>query len=565
MKRPSLLIQLIVYVSIIMLLLLSIVGTIYYNTSSRVIQEATEQSTQHIISQSGRFVESYLKKLKETSNSLTTNDMIQRYAKNPTKENEDNLRSLLETVLATDPDLISAVVVTKSGHLVSTDDEISMETSSDMMREPWYQAAIHEHAMPVLTSARQNALQTNDKWVISITQEVVDSTGHNLAVIRLDITYDSLETYLDSLQLGMNGFTFIVNKNHQFVYHPKKSVYSSSEEMQAMQPYIETQNGYVEQDHSYVYQYEVPESNWLIIGVASMENLAELRQQILTSFIGTGGLALIISLLGIWFILRHWIQPLRDLQTTILAIGAGNANIRADETGAPELVDLAQQFNLMLDQIDRLMLAIKEEEQNVRKYELQALSSQINPHFLYNTLDTIVWMAEFNDSRKVVEMTKSLAKYFRLALNQGNEQIALKDEIDHVRQYLFIQKQRYGDKLNYEIKEDSHFDNFKLPKLVLQPLVENAIYHGIKEIKGNGLIRIKVESNPDFLVISIYDNGKGFIAQDSTENLLIKLGGVGLNNVDQRLRLQFGNRYRMEIESKQGSDTRVSLYFPLNN
>ncbi|MBF6978634.1 sensor histidine kinase [Aerococcaceae bacterium zg-BR22] len=565
MKRPSLLIQLIVYVSLMMLLLLSIVGTIYFKTSSRVIQQTTEQSTQHIISQSGRFVQSYLEKLKTTTNSLTTNDIVQAYAKNPSKGNETNLRSLLDTILSTDHDLVAAVVVTKSGHLVSTDDAINMETSSDMMKEPWYQAAIEEHAMPVLTPARQNAIQMNGKWVVSITQEVVDEQGNNVAVIRLDIAYDTLEAYLDSLQLGMNGFTFIVNKNHQFVYHPKKSVYSSSEEMKAMEPYINTKNGYVDKDNAYVYQYEVPQSNWLIIGVASMENLAQLRQQILLSFIGTGTLALSISLLGIWFILRHWIKPLRDLQTTILAIGEGNAMIRAEEKGAPELVDLAHQFNVMLDQVDKLMLTIKEEEQNVRKYELQALSSQINPHFLYNTLDAIVWMAEFNDSQKVVEMTKSLAKYFRLALNQGNEQIALKDEIDHVRQYLFIQKQRYGDKLSYEIFEDNQFDNFILPKLVLQPLVENAIYHGIKEIKDNGLIRLKVKPTTDFLVITIADNGRGFNTEDTTENLLVKLGGVGLKNVDQRLRLQFGPRYHMEIDSTIGSGTTVSLYFPLNN
>ena len=128
------------------------------------------------------------------------------------------------------------------------------------------------------------------------------------------------------------------------------------------------------------------------------------------------------------------------------------------------------------------MEAVKTEEQNVRRYELRALSAQINPHFLYNTLDTIVWMAEFNDSKRVVEVTKSLAKYFRLALNQGHEQIALKDEIDHVRQYLFIQKQRYSDKLQYEIEEDESIANYKLPKLVLQPLVENAIYHSTKEM-----------------------------------------------------------------------------------
>ena len=239
--------------------------------------------------------------------------------------------------------------------------------------------------------------------------------------------------------------------------------------------------------------------------------------------------------------------------------------MRAAAKGSPELVDLAQAFNAMLDQIDNLMQQVKEEEQNARRYELRALSAQINPHFLYNTLDTIVWMAEFNDSRRVVDITKSLAQYFRLALNQGQEQILLRDEIDHVRQYLFIQKQRYGEKLNYEILEDERLIDYQLPKLVLQPLVENAIYHGIKEIDRPGLIRVTTEVSGDYACVSIFDNGRGFDRSESTDQTLLRLGGVGLKNVDQRLHLQFGEAYHMEIDSKANSYTKITLYLPLSS
>ena len=239
--------------------------------------------------------------------------------------------------------------------------------------------------------------------------------------------------------------------------------------------------------------------------------------------------------------------------------------MRATAKGSPELVDFAQAFNAMLDQIDTLMQQVKEEEQNARRYELRALSAQINPHFLYNTLDTIVWMAEFNDSRRVVNITKSLAQYFRLALNQGQEQILLRDEIDHVRQYLFIQKQRYGEKLNYEILEDERLGDYQLPKLVLQPLVENAIYHGIKEIDRPGLIRVTTEVSGDSACVSIFDNGQGFDLSGSTDQTLLRLGGVGLKNVDQRLHLQFGGAYHMEIDSKANSYTKITLYLPLSS
>ena len=420
--------------------------------------------------------------------------------------------------------------------------------------------------MPVLTPARKESLTSEkEKWVVSITQEVVDQTGQNLGVVRLDIGYDSLQAYLDHLQLGKQGFSFIINQKHEFVYHPKKAVYSSSQEMQAMQPYIAVKDGYAQKGQNFVYQIAIPESDWTLIGVASLEGLQMLQSQMLYSFIGLGVLVLIMCWMGIWFILRLWIKPLQDLQAVILKIGAGDSHLRATTKGSPELVDLAQAFNRMLDQIENLMQLVKEEERNARRYELRALSAQINPHFLYNTLDTIVWMAEFNDGQRVVDLTKSLAKYFRLALNQGQEQIRLQDEIDHVRHYLFIQKQRYGDKLNYEIFEEGTLGDYQLPKLVLQPLVENAIYHGIKEMDRPGMIRVTSEIREEQVVLTIYDNGRGFALSESTDQTLLRLGGVGLQNVDQRLRLQFGASYHMEINSKPNSYTKITLYLPLTS
>lgn len=566
MKRYSLLIQLVIYVFVIILVLLGIVGGLYYQTSSAAIRQTTEQTTRNTIQQSGQFITSYLQKLKETTSSLAESDKVKAYTQKPNADNAEQLRQLLGMILKTDSDLVSAVLVTKNGNLISTDPNLTVKTSSDMMKENWYQDAIHKGAMPVLTPARKTVdKETDEKWVVSITQEVVDKDGKNLGVIRLDIGYKTLEAYLDRLQLGKEGFTFIVNDKHDFVYHPKKTVYSSATEMRAMAPYIAAKNGYVKSKQAYVSQYQIPHSDWTLIGVSSMEQLHAVQKQILWSFIGTGLLALGICLIGIWFILRLWIKPLHELQETILAIGSGNAHLRAVEKGSPELIDLAKQFNTMLNQIDKLMMAVKEEEQNVRKYELQALSSQINPHFLYNTLDTIVWMAEFNDSKSVVEVTKSLAKYFRLALNQGHEQISLKDEIDHVRQYLFIQKQRYGEKLQYEIEELSAYDNYQIPKLILQPLVENAIYHGIKEMNRQGMIRVSVYENSHQLILSIYDNGRGFVAHDTADTLLMHLGGVGLKNVNQRLQLQFGKSYHMEIKSEENTYTEIRLYFPKAN
>ena len=556
MKRSSLLVRMVISIFLVFLILLAVVGTFYYQSSSSAIEYTIEGNSQTTISQTSHFIQSYIKKLETTSISLTQQKDILAYAENPNQVQAKGIRDLFLTILKADQDLKTVVLVTKSGQVISTDDSVQMKTSSDMMAEDWYQKAIHQGAKPVLTPARKS----DSQWVISVTQELVDAKGANLGVLRLDISYETLEAYLNQLQLGQQGFAFIINEKHEFVYHPERTVYSSASEMEAMKPYIETGQGYTLNHQSYVSQEQIAGTDWTVIGVSSLEKLDQVRSQLMWTFLAASALSLLACICLVWFSLKRWIAPLNDLRETMLEIASGAQNLRAKETGAYELREVTRQFNAMLDQIDQLMAAIRRQEEATRQYELQALSSQINPHFLYNTLDTIIWMAEFQDSQRVVQVTKSLATYFRLALNQGKDLISLSDEINHVRQYLFIQKQRYGDKLEYEIAEDPDFDNLVLPKLVLQPLVENALYHGIKEKDGQGHIKVSVQKKDSGLIIRIEDDGVGFQATSDSSQSQLKRGGVGLQNVDQRLKLHFGDNYQMKINSVPEKGTTVEIY-----
>lgn len=556
MKRSSLLVRMVISIFLVFLILLALVGTFYYQSSSSAIEATIEGNSQTTISQASHFIQSYIKKLETTSSGLTQQKDVLAYAENPSQDKVEEIRDLFLTILKADQDLKTMVLVTKSGQVISTDDSVQMKTSSDMMVEDWYQKAIHQEAKPVLTPARKS----DSQWVISVTQELVDAKGANLGVLRLDISYETLEAYLNQLQLGQQGFAFIINEKHEFVYHPQHTVYSSASEMEAMKPYIETGQGYTPDHQSYVSQEKIAGTDWTVIGVSSLEKLDQVRSQLMWTLFGASVTSLFACLCLVWFSLKRWIAPLKDLRETMLKIASGTQNLRAKEAGASELREVTRQFNDMLDQINQLMAAIRRQEETTRQYELQALSSQINPHFLYNTLDTIIWMAEFQDSQRVVQVTKSLATYFRLALNQGKDLICLSDEINHVRQYLFIQKQRYGDKLEYEIAEDPDFDNLVLPKLVLQPLVENALYHGIKEKDGQGHIKVSVQKKGSGLVIRIEDDGVGFQAAGDSSQSQLKRGGVGLQNVDQRLKLHFGENYQMKIDSVPSKGTTVEIY-----
>lgn len=561
MKGSSLLVRMVISIFLVFLILLGLVGSLYYRSSSAAIEATIEQNSQNTISQTSRFIQSYIKKLETTSTSLAQEETLLAYAEHPSQNQVAGIQNLFSTILKSDQDLKAVVFVTKSGQVISTDNDIPMKTSSDMMAEDWYKKAIHQGAVPVLIPAHQAG--SDSQWVISITQELVDNQGTNLGVIRLDIAYETLASYLNQLQLGQDGFAFIVNNQHEFVYHPQRTVYSSSSEMEAMKPYIETVQGYSSDHKNYVSSETIVGTDWTVIGVSSLEKLNQVRSRILWSLLSASLLAMLICFLLVWFVLRRWIAPLKALRETMLHVGRGERTLRAKEVGARELRELSQQFNAMLDQIEQLMEDVKNQEEATRQYELQALSSQINPHFLYNTLDTIVWMAEFQDSQRVVEVTKSLATYFRLALNQGKDLISLSDEINHVRQYLFIQQQRYGDKLQYSIKENDAFKDLVLPKLVLQPLVENALYHGIKEKEGVGHINLVVEEQEGSLSIVIQDDGVGFQTAENNSQALLKRGGVGLKNVDQRLKLYFGERYHMKIESSPQNGTRVNLCIKL--
>ena len=166
-----------------------------------------------------------------------------------------------------------------------------------------------------------------------------------------------------------------------------------------MKPYIETGQGYTLDHQSYVSQEQITGTDWTVIGVSSLEKLDQVRSQLMWTLLGASALSLLACLCLVWFSLKRWIAPLNDLRETMLKIASGTQNLRAKEAGAYELREVTRQFNAMLDQIDQLMADVRRQEETTRQYELQALSSQINPHFLYNTLDTIIWMAEFQDSQ----------------------------------------------------------------------------------------------------------------------------------------------------------------------
>ena len=556
MKKQSLATRLFAYLSIMLFAMVVLIGSYYFIKSSEVFHREVEDHTIHEIDTSSKYIEQYVSNLKSTSKSLSQSQAIKDFASQTTAENESAIREWLETLLKSHPDFVSIRLVTKDGRLITTGMEEEMVTSADMMAQKWYQDALVHSNVPIIQSIKNQ----NNQIVISISQEVKSNAGENLGVIRLDVDYHELEKYVKELSLGDNGYAFVIQKDGTLIYHPDSEAFESVDKQMSVQEISNSPMDSMVSEDFFVHKSPIDNSDWILVGVSSFSRFKEDSVKLLGIVSVVGVLSLLICMLGIFTLIRYQLLPVKRLGQVMRRVEEGDTTIRAEQKGAQEFQVLAGTFNQMLERIETLMKEEKEQEALTRIYELKALTSQINPHFLYNTLDTIIWMAEFQDHQKVVDITKALSNYFRLSLNAGEEIVTLRQEIEHVRQYLFIQKERYGDKLEYTIFEPDDIPDIKLPKIVLQPLVENAIYHGIKEAERPGKITITVSKRDTFIDICIADNGVG-IKENTTSTK--ELGGVGIKNIQERLALFFGEAFSMEIESETNAYTKVYLHLPL--
>lgn len=499
-----------------------IVGFLLFHSLSSVMIKEAVSSTEMSVSQSGKYLEVYIERLKTMSKLVSHNqDVINLFSHKEELSKEQyvsRINRLISDVIESDPSIKSIILISKEGKVFSNEEKLNMSTSEDMMKEEWYINAIHSD-MPKLTSARMQSFSMDkDLWVISISEEIIDENGNNIGVAVLDIPYTTIETYLMDLHLGKGGYAFILNSDNKVVFHHDVSYYTNAELIQSLLELKNEKSGYMASNNMLVSQYVVQNADWTLVGVCKVDSVIIIRRQIIETILF--GFAVIF--VGVIF-------------TTVL--------------------------------LRRLAEELSKKEKDIHAHEMNALYSQINPHFLYNTLDTIVWMAEFNQSEEVIKTTKSLAQFFRLSLNQGKKLTTLGDEIEHVKQYLYIQKQRYQEKLTYSFDVDESLLEVMVPKIILQPIVENSIYHGIQELDGNGRIEItisKVQAGTDDFVIEIQDNGVGFVYNNEIELLpqskKIRLGGVGLKNVHQRIQLYCGDGYGITLETKLNQGTKVKLH-----
>ena len=286
------------------------------------------------------------------------------------------------------------------------------------------------------------------------------------------------------------------------------------------------------------------------------------------SLLSFGILTLMVALFSI-YLPGSFTKPITDLIGVTDRVAKGDLEARSRNDSKDEVGVLAHSMNQMIEKINELLKQITKEQIRIREAELELLQSQINPHFLYNTLDTIIWLAEGGDEKRVVSMVKSLSSFFRTSLSRGRDIITIREELVHAKSYLEIQQFRYQDILTYTIDVPDEIGDFMIPKITIQPLIENALYHGIKNKRGGGNITISTRNEGDDLVISVTDNGIGMTDERLAE-VTEGLSGdqpadnaiYGLYNVNERIKLKFGNKYGITLHSVFGEGSTCDILLP---
>lgn len=505
-----------------------------------------EYTNKNVMSTS-RYITLYVEKLQNIINLLSVNADVRNFLTLGNNNSKKSIEKMVYSILDNNKGIKNITVIGKNGSIISSDKNNDMKISANMMKEKWYVDAINNSDMPVFNPVRkdEDSSMNSNSWFLSISRDIKNSKGENLGVIVFDIKYEMFERYLRSNAFGRQSDSIIIDNHGNVIYYRDVKCFADKK---CLEKFSEKNKN----KDTYLYETQIENTNWNLRSLANTNDLVTLKKNFSHIVIIIFLFSLAFSSIITFIVITKILKPLIKLENHMQNFENNLREFHLSEKTGYEIQNLVEHFNVMVEKIKYL-----------REYEIKALHSQINPHFLYNTLDTIIWMAEFEDNEKVISITKSLANYFRLSLSNGYEKIPLKDEIMHTKEYLFIQKQRYEDKLSYFFNiEDKSLLSIEVPKIIIQPIVENSIYHGIKNLSGNGIITIDVYRQNSTVNISVKDNGIGF--EKAKQFKKSKTGGVGIKNVDKRIKFYYGKNYGVFInkDSKtEGAEVIIKMPF----
>lgn len=565
--------------SVLMVIAVLIFLFIALNFTKNTIYENSINYTSQIIKQVNYDIDSYMDYMLNISSIIAANSDVSYYLYN-TRQPEEELQeekeriiSQFKTIRNSRNDIYNIAVVADNGRSILNEGEDQFTEYIDVREQSWYQAALSTKNLIAISSSHvQNAIQSSYKWVITLSRPLVNyKTGENGGVFFIDLNYNAISSLCSNNNIGGSGYIFILDENGNIIYHPQQQLmYGGLKTENIDEIMSSTKDHFQSEEGDKLYTISKSDmTGWTVVGAAYTSELLKNNKQAQMMYLLVAGVLLLGVIAISSIISREITKPIRQLRDSMSMVEEGRfdkANVPV--TASNEVGSLSKSFNVMTERIHTLMEQNVYEQKQKRKNELKALQAQINPHFLYNTLDSIIWMSEAGRNDEVVLMTSALARLFRQSISNDKEQVTVAEEIEYVRSYLTIQKMRYKDKLEYSIDVSPEINHVMIIKFALQPIVENAIYHGLKykDTKGNLSIRGYVRGKKAYITIA--DDGVG-MEEAALEHIFDetkkehKSNGVGVPNVQKRLKLYYGQEYGISYISRKGVGTVATVTVPL--
>lgn len=547
------------------------------------VYENSVDYMQQIIDQVNYDIDAYIEYMENISALVAGSEDVQKYLFEEEQAAEDEaverkeILNQFHTIFESREDIYNIAAIGNNGKCIINDGKEGVTDYIDISSLSWYQAALSADSGVALSSSHvQNAIKSSYQWVITLSRALVNhKTGNREGVFFVDLNYSAISELCNNNSNGNKGYIFIIDENGSVIYHPKQDLIYGGLLTERIEEIQDCNSDYlVIGEGSETKLYTMSKSSrtgWTVVGVADTENLMENIHELQMIYIVTA-----ILFLGVVIILssrlsREITRPIRELKDTMSLVQKGHfEKVDTSLFVQNEVGSLGSSFNIMIDRIQELICQNIIEQEEKRKSELMMLWAQMKPHFLYNTLDSIIWMAEAGKNDQVVIMTSALAKLLRQSIGNDKEEVTIEEELIYVDSYLTIQKMRYNDKLEYTIDIDPEVKKEYIVKFTIQPLVENAIYHGLKykDNKGNIDIQGFIEEND--LYITVTDDGVG-MDEETLEHIFEEKDregsahtGIGIGNVQKRLQMYYGMNYGITYFSEKGCGTTATIVIPQN-
>ena len=573
-------IQSVIFAMVSMLLLGAVViaTVISMNYTRTSVFENSSLYTQTIIRQMNQNIDSYIDYMENISYLVSSNEDVQTYlfGDHVGPEVRGRILNQFETILDSRSDILNLGIISENGRMFINDGREMTNPDLDIHSQEWYMNALNGSQSSYLSSSHvQHIISGERPWVITLSRGIRDQSSGSTkkeAVFFIDLNYSAISGLCDQNIVGNQGYAFILDAEGNIVYHPQQQQLYNELQTENIGLIMESESDtilYGKGSGEKLYTISRSEkTGWTVVDSVRVEELLRKSNEAQSIYILVAAGLVAVALFFSKFIAKNITQPIQKLCESMEKVQEGDFSVSdVVVDSANEIGSLTTSFNVMTHRIQDLMEQNIREQEAKRKSELKALQSQINPHFLYNTLDSIIWMAEGKKNEEVVLMTASLAKLLRQSISNEDEVVSIGQEIEYARGYLTIQKMRYKDKMEYQIDVDPSILNIPLIKLVLQPVIENAIYHGLKYKESKGFLLVRGFPKDGNAVLQVIDDGVG-MDEETLEHIYEKhkvnyrSNGVGIYNVQKRLQLYYGNEYGITYESEVGKGTTATITIP---